>query len=127
MTQKFRPTSPHLQIWRPTLTMTMSILHRILGVALYAGTLLFVLWLGAAALGQGQVAAVNGFFGHPLIQIVLFGYTWALFHHMAGGIKHFIWDFGHGLDPVGREAITVATLVFSVVATLVVWAVFVWF
>ncbi|MAN77956.1 succinate dehydrogenase, cytochrome b556 subunit [Pelagibacterium flavum] len=123
----FRPTSPHLSIYRFTLTMTLSILHRVLGVGLYIGTVLFVLWLGAAALGQDQLSAVQGFFGHPIIQIGLFLYTWTLFQHMAGGLKHFFWDTGAGFDPASREAISLATLIFSAVATIVVWAVFVWF
>ncbi|WP_404401211.1 succinate dehydrogenase, cytochrome b556 subunit [Pelagibacterium halotolerans] len=127
MASQFRPTSPHLSVWRFTLTMTLSILHRILGIGLYIGTLLFILWLGAAALGQDQLAAVNGFFGHWLIQAGLFIYTWTLFQHMAGGIKHFIWDTGAGFDPAAREMISVATLVFSALATLVCWALFVWF
>lgn len=127
MAHSLRPTSPHLSIWRFTLTMTLSIVHRILGVGLYLGTILFVLWLGAAALGQDQLAAVQGFFGHWLIQIGLFLYTWTLFHHMAGGIKHFIWDFGMGFDEGPRELITLLTLVFSIAATVLAWAVFVWF
>ena len=127
MAHQFRPTSPHLSVWRFTLTMTLSILHRILGIGLYLGTILFVLWLGAAALGQEELVAVQGFFGHPIIQIGLFLYTWTLFHHMAGGIKHFIWDTGVGFEPAAREAITVATLVLSVAATVLVWALFVWF
>jgi succinate dehydrogenase / fumarate reductase cytochrome b subunit len=124
---QFRPTSPHLSIYRFTLTMTLSILHRVLGVGLYIGTILFVLWLGAAALGQGQLSAVQGFFGHPIIQIGLFLYTWTLFQHMAGGLKHFIWDTGAGFDAASREAISLATLIVSAVATIVVWAIFVWF
>lgn len=127
MAHQFRPTSPHLSVWRFTLTMTMSILHRILGIGLYMGTILFVLWLGAAALGQEELSAVQGFFGHPIIQVGLFLYTWTLFHHMAGGIKHFVWDTGAGFDPAGREAITAMTLVFSIAATALVWALFVWF
>ncbi len=35
-----RPLSPHLMIYRPMLTMMMSIVHRITGAALYFGTLL---------------------------------------------------------------------------------------
>ena len=35
-----RPLSPHLGIYRPMLTMMMSITHRITGAALYAGTLI---------------------------------------------------------------------------------------
>lgn len=126
MAQKFRPLSPHLQIWRFTLTMTLSILHRILGVGLYLGTVLFVIWLAAAALGGDQLAAVNGFFAHPLLQLVLFVYTWTLFHHMAGGIKHFIWDLGQGMDAPQRDVLSLATIIFSVAATLAVWAAFVW-
>jgi succinate dehydrogenase / fumarate reductase cytochrome b subunit len=34
---KDRPLSPHLQIYRWMLTMTMSIVHRVTGVALYYG------------------------------------------------------------------------------------------
>lgn len=127
MAQKFRPTSPHLSVYRFTLTMSLSILHRILGVGLYLGSVLFVLWLGAAALGPDQLAAVNGFFGHGLIQIGLFLYTWTLFQHMAGGLKHFVWDSGNAFEAGPREAISLATLIFSTIATIAVWAIFVWF
>src|SRR5581483_6252728 len=37
---KTRPLSPHLQIYKPMLTMMMSIVHRITGGALYFGLLL---------------------------------------------------------------------------------------
>jgi len=46
-----RPLSPHLSIYRWTLTMAMSIAHRATGIALYGGTLLLVLWLVSAAIG----------------------------------------------------------------------------
>ena len=45
-----RPLSPHIQIYRWTLTMMLSILHRATGIALYAGTALLAWWLLAAAL-----------------------------------------------------------------------------
>lgn len=127
MAQIFRPTSPHLSVWRFTLTMTLSILHRILGVGLYIGTLLVILWLGAAALGEDQLAAVNAVYAHPLLQIVFFLYTLTLFQHMAGGIKHLIWDTGRGFEAGSRDAISVATLVFSIAMTLGLWALYVWF
>ena len=44
-----RPLSPHLQIYRPTLTMTMSIVHRITGMGLYLGALLVAWWLITAS------------------------------------------------------------------------------
>ena len=100
---KGRPLSPHLQIYRPTLTMTMSIVHRITGGALYFGTLLLVWWLSAAAAGPNAYAVVQWFMETLVGRLILFGYTWALIHHMFGGIRHFIWDTGHGYGPNERE------------------------
>ncbi len=118
-----RPLSPHLQIYRVTPTMAMSIMHRITGVALYFGTALFALWLLAAAGTQEQFDFVNGLFGSWLGRLVLFGYTWVLLHHMLGGIRHLIWDTGHGLEKETSTRISSATLIGSVVLTLVVWVV----
>ena len=52
-----RPLSPHLSIYRPMLTMLMSIAHRITGFALYFGTLLIAWWLLAAASGPTAMRA----------------------------------------------------------------------
>jgi succinate dehydrogenase / fumarate reductase cytochrome b subunit len=42
--------------------MTLSILHRMTGVALSVGLIAFVLWLGSIAFGAGAFAVVAGFF-----------------------------------------------------------------
>ena len=126
MAPRARPLSPHLEIYRFTLTMAMSIVHRITGVANYVGTLLLVAWLGAAALGGEFYDGLNAFLGSWIGQIVLFGYTWSLFHHMLGGVKHFIWDRGAMLDPGGRETIVRLQVLGGVVLTLGAWALFVW-
>ncbi len=120
-TAKDRPLSPHLQIYRPTLTMTMSIVHRITGGALYFGTLLLVWWLTAAAAGPNAYANVQWVMETVLGRLVLFGYTWALIHHMLGGIRHLIWDTGYGYGPVEREWLTVATLIGSIGLTIILW------
>jgi succinate dehydrogenase / fumarate reductase, cytochrome b subunit len=105
------------------LTMMMSIVHRITGSALYFGTLLLAWWLIAAAAGPNAYANVEWFMGTLIGRVVLLGYTWALLHHMLGGIRHLIWDTLHGLEPTDREMLTIATLVGSVSLTLVVWVV----
>ena len=127
MAARSRPLSPHLQIYRFTLTMANSVIHRGTGMAMYFGTLLIVLWLGAAALGDGPVAVMNAIFGFWLVQVVLFLATWALFHHMLGGIRYFIWDSVNALDPAGREIITRLQFALSIPLTLAAWAIFVWF
>ena len=118
-----RPLSPHLQIYRWPITMAMSIAHRVTGGALYFGTLLLVWWLAAAASGPRAFGFANAVLGSWLGLIVLFGYTWALIHHMVGGLRHFIWDFGIGLDKPARDNLAWANIVVSVALTLIVWAI----
>ena len=118
-----RPLSPHLTIYRPMLTMMMSIVHRITGAALYFGMLLMVWWLLAAASGPNPYANVQWFTGTLIGRLILFGYSWALLHHMLGGIRHLIWDTGRGFGPSEREWLTLATLVGSIVLTIILWVV----
>lgn len=115
-----RPLSPHLQVYRLTMTMMMSILHRITGAGLYFGTILFVWWLFAAATSRG-FETLNAFFSTWLGQLLLFGYSWALIHHMLGGVRHLIWDTGRGLGPTEREFFAWSTLVGSISLTVLVW------
>jgi succinate dehydrogenase / fumarate reductase, cytochrome b subunit len=126
--KKARPLSPHLQIYATPINMVMSILHRITGAALYFGTLLLAAWLIAAASGPAAYDAANALFGAapvgiPLGRIVLFGYTWALMHHMLGGIRHLIWDTGRGFALTTVNKLGWLTIIGSVLLTLAVWAV----
>jgi succinate dehydrogenase / fumarate reductase cytochrome b subunit len=119
-----RPLSPHLQIYRWTMTMAMSIVHRVTGIALYFGTFLLAVWLVAAATGPREFAVVNGFFGSWFGLLVLFGYTWALLHHMLGGLRHFVWDFGYAMGKPARDRIATANLVLSIGLTIGIWLAF---
>lgn len=121
-----RPLSPHLQIYRPMLSMMMSILHRITGIVLYAGVLLLVWWLTAAAISDAYFDFVSGLMASWLGRIVLLGFTWALIHHALGGIRHFIWDTGKGFELKTVEALVRANLIGSVVLTLLLWSVAYW-
>ncbi len=117
-----RPLSPHLSIYKPKITMTMSIVHRITGAALYFGTLLLAAWLIAAAVSEEAFNCVNALYGSWIGLLVLFGYTWALLHHLAGGVRHFIWDMGAGLEKHTATKIAAITLIFSLAATVLIWA-----
>ncbi|GHA24554.1 succinate dehydrogenase cytochrome b556 subunit [Devosia pacifica] len=126
MTTRPRPTSPHLSVYRFTITMTTSIVHRVTGGALYVSSALLALWLAAAAIGGSVFDGVNALYGSWFGMLVLFGYTWALFQHLFGGIRHFIWDSGNGFEPGKREAIAWGNWAASAALTLLVWIVFVW-
>ena len=118
-----RPLSPHLQIYRPALTMMMSIAHRITGAALYAGTILLAGVLIAASAGEGAYAAAAHFLDSIPGKVILLAFTWAFFHHLLGGIRHLIWETGHGLDHPQREWLVQATLYGGIALTLLVWAI----
>lgn len=118
-----RPLSPHLQVYRPMLSMMMSITHRITGVALYGGMLLVVWWLTAAAISDGYFEFVNGLMASWFGRIVLLGFSWALIHHALGGIRHFIWDSGKGFELKTVETLVKANLIGSIGLTLLLWAV----
>ncbi len=121
MTQ--RPLSPHLQIYKPMLSMTMSILHRITGLGLALGMFGFVWWLSAAATSDGYFDLVQGLLKSWFGQLVLFGMTWALMHHMLGGLRHFVWDTGHGFALPTVEWLVRANLIGSVVLTILIWVI----
>jgi succinate dehydrogenase / fumarate reductase cytochrome b subunit len=116
-----RPLSPHLQIYKPTLTMIMSIIHRMTGAALYAGTILLAWWLMATAQGPEAYSVFAGFISGYLGRLILFFYTWALIHHMLGGIRHLVWDTGRGFDLNVTEWMTRFTVIGSIGLTIVVW------
>ncbi|MBN9247014.1 succinate dehydrogenase, cytochrome b556 subunit [Hyphomicrobium sp.] len=117
-----RPLSPHLQIYSPLVNMVMSIMHRITGAALYVGSLLVAWWLIAAATGPDYYNYVSSWFATWAGKVVLLGYTWVLMHHMVGGIRHFIWDTGHGYDLRTIDILSWGTLAASFTLTAIIWA-----
>ena len=98
MPRSSRPLSPHLQVYRPQLTSVLSILHRLTGVALTLGTLVLVYWLASAAGGPESFATAQGVIGSFFGQLLLFGWTYALFYHLCNGIRHLYWDAGFGFE-----------------------------
>ncbi|MFO1127476.1 MAG: succinate dehydrogenase, cytochrome b556 subunit [Rhodospirillales bacterium] len=114
-----RPLSPHLQVYRPQITSVLSILHRITGVALTVGTLLLTYWLVAAAYGPAAFADAQSFMGSFIGQALLWAFTFALFYHLANGVRHLAWDFGWGFELSQLRTSGIATVAFAVGATLV--------
>jgi len=116
-----RPLSPHLQVYRPQLTSVLSITHRATGVALAAGTLLLVWWLVAAATGPAQFSTVQTVMGSWLGKLVLLGWTFSLFFHLANGIRHLFWDAGIGFELKTTYASGWAVVAASIVLTALAW------
>jgi succinate dehydrogenase / fumarate reductase cytochrome b subunit len=118
-----RPLSPHLQVYRWQWTMTLSILHRITGVALGVGSLLLVYWLTAAATGSEAYARAQAFVGSWFGLLLLFGFSVALFYHLSNGIRHLFWDAGRGFELKTAYASALAVLVATAVLTGFAWVI----
>jgi succinate dehydrogenase / fumarate reductase cytochrome b subunit len=121
MAAKQRPLSPHLQIYRPQVTSIISIIHRICGVALMVGTLLFTYWLTSAAYGPEAFERAQGLMGSWFGQLVLLGFTFALFYHTANGLRHMAWDIGLGFEISALKKSAAVVVGFSVIMTALTW------
>ena len=119
--------------------MLVSILHRATGTALaIGGGLIFTWWLKAAAMGPADYAIFYHWVVEAdpmsptagmqqlvnlLAKIVGIALTWSFFQHMASGIRHFVLDTGAGYELKSNKRLSVATMVFSVLATILFWGV----
>lgn len=93
-----RPLSPHLTIYSWPVTMATSIVHRMTGMALAGGTLIFAWWIIAAATGPEAYDTFQSIANTPLGQVILAGFVWSLSYHLLNGIRHLVWDVGLGYD-----------------------------
>ena len=115
--------SPHLSVWRWHITMATSIAHRVTGVALYVGALIAAGWAVSLAAGPAAYAAYRGLLASPLGLLVMFGLTVSFFYHLANGVRHLVWDAGHGYDLKSANASAVFVFAFTAVASVAVWVI----
>ena len=93
-----RPLSPHLDIYQYQITWTVSIMHRITGVAMTLGLILIVAWLVAAAFSPEFFSLIDGVLRSWIGMIIIFGSLWAFWFHFLNGIRHLFWDLGYGFN-----------------------------
>ncbi len=103
--------------------MVASIFHRFTGIGLYFGMFLFAWWLFAAAATPAYFDWVNGLFGSWFGRIVLLGLTWALIHHMLGGIKHLVQDTGRAMEKNFTTKMAKLHFAASILVTILLWVI----
>ena len=111
-----------MSVWRWHITMATSILHRVSGCALYAAALLGTAWALSLASGPDAYDLFKLILGSFPGKIVMFLFSLAVFYHLAKGVQHLVWDTGRGLDIKSANAGAVATIAFTIIATLATWA-----
>ena len=125
---KPRPLSPHLSIYRWEPNMVASIMHRVMGVGM-ATVGMFLLTMGLLALSTGA-EPWSHFIGQFraglwlwLGRFIGIGLTYALFYHMFNGIRHLVMDIGAGYELHANKHSALVALVGAVVATALVWVI----
>ena len=111
-----RPLSPYW-IYRWQITMWLSSLHRITGLLLSAGAIALAVWLIALASGPQSYGAVQRVFATGWFKLLLIGWTFSFFLHLANGVRHLAWDVGAGFHPRAIRASGWTVIVVAVVAT----------
>jgi len=115
-----RPLSPHLSVYKLKYTMLTSGLNRITGMGLSIGLVLLVYWLVAAAGGAQSYARAERVLSHPLMKLVYAGFIVASCYHLVAGIRHLVWDTGHGLERAQSQRSAWLVVIISVVLMLLV-------
>src|SRR5262245_10637653 len=117
-----RPLSPHLQVYRPQITSVLSITHRLTGIALALGSVLLVWWLVVLAAGsEARYIEFNAFVRSPVGLVLMLGWTWALFFHLANGVRHLFWDAGLGFALATTTRSGWAAVIASLALTGLAW------
>ena len=116
-----RPLSPHISIYRWPVTMTVSILHRITGVAMSVGFIVLAGWIFDAAAGEQTYDKMAGVLDNPIGLVLLIGWSFAFFFHLSNGIRHLVWDTGRGFEKSQANASAWFVLILPVVLTTLFW------
>lgn len=119
--QNNRPLSPHLGIYRWSITMALSISHRATGMALAAGTLLLVWFLCALAGGAAAYECFDKFIHSPLGIFMLVGWSFAAVFHMLTGIRHLLMDMGFLFHIPHADKFGTLIVIMAVLLTAALW------
>jgi len=101
--------------------MTLSILHRATGVAMTVGLIVLAAWLVSASRGQADYEQFIALMSTLVGRLLLIGWSFAFFYHLANGIRHLVWDTGRGLEIHQANASAWFVIILAVVVTAVFW------
>lgn len=113
-----RPLSPHLQVYRLPLTAVLSITHRMTGVLLSVGLVFWAVCLMAVAEGEARFLWVQAILRSVPGILLLWAWLFSLFFHLSHGLRHLIWDTGHGFNRENLDRYAYLELVGAVLLTL---------
>jgi succinate dehydrogenase / fumarate reductase cytochrome b subunit len=121
MNKAGRPLSPHILVYRWPITMTLSILHRVTGVALSVGLIVLTIWLVALSTGAAAYEQITAVLQSIVGRALLVGFSFAFFFHLCNGVRHLFWDVGKGFEMRQVNASAWSVILATIVLTLGLW------
>lgn len=120
-----RPLSPHITVYRWAYTMTLSILHRVTGVALALALLGLVAWLVSASMGPDTYAALQPWLISLPGKLLAALAVAALVYHFCNGLRHLAWDMGWGFErAAARRSAALVIAVTLIGAAICIYLIF---
>lgn len=118
-----RPVNLELTKFSFPLAAIVSILHRISGIFLFAGTAVLLWLLDASLASEERFLALQETLTQPLWQIVIWAVLAALAYHVMAGVRHLLMDVGIGDSLKGGRRSALLTLVLAVILMILagVW------
>ena len=111
------PLSPHLQIYKPFLTMIFSISSRIGMIAFAFSLPFFALFVGSINLLPGFHLLLNSIINFFPIKLLLIFWFFIFNHHLLNGFKYFVWSYALGLELNKVYLITYSILCINIIMT----------
>ena len=121
MAARQRPLSPHLQVYKPQITSTLSIIHRATGVVNAIGGLFVAAWLVSIASDADCFAWSQQILASWFGKLALFAFSASLIYHLLNGIRHLLWDIGWGMEIETVQKTGYLVVALSLILTALLW------
>ena len=129
-----RPLSPHLQVYRWSPQMAISIFHRATGfIMATAGMMTLLWWLSAIgggaesyatfqkyAVTAGKDATAFQISSNWFFRLLVAAVTYSFFQHLFSGLRHLVLDMGAGYELKTNRTWAVAAFIAAFFATALV-------
>lgn len=118
--QRRRPISPHLSIYKLPASAILSIGHRISGVGLYFSISVISWWFFALVFSKFENCYLE-MTDHIVAKIIICLTSYGFIYHLCTGVRHLFWDIGIGFDIRVVKISDIIVVASSVILTFIFW------
>lgn len=105
-------------------TLFTSFANRVTGLVLSIGLLVLAYWLMAVANGSAAYTQASAILSLPIFKLLYAALLLTFSYHLVAGVRHLVWDTGHGLERHQSQRSAAIVIVVSLLLTVafIYWA-----